>query len=365
MSRTLTLYVLRLYATYFLAMLAIVLAVFVVADFSDRVKLFMAYTLLDVGEMYWNKSLVAIHLLAPPAMMLAAGAAIATLSKRGEITAMRALTFGPGALYLPIGGAALITAGLLLAFDETVVTKAGARVDDLSVTRFNSGWKAWYSYYRPTQWFRRGDEVLYIGGGDAQAGFQSVSIYRLSTDFRLVSRIDAERMSWIAADDWQLTNATIRTFPLDADVTLEELPSTRITIGFPRKVLVVQSGRPEYLARAALLEQIRARREIGQPVEKHLLALHNRYAYPLTGLAATLLALGLGLRPGRKGQLTSALVEGFAIAVAMWAMMVVGKGLALAGHLPIAAAAWVPCVMLAMIAAGLWLKRNGLIGQGG
>ncbi len=96
-----------------------------------------------------------------------------------------------------------------------------------------------------------------------------------------------------------------------------------------------------------------------------MLALHNRYAYPLTGLAGALLALGLGLRPGRKGQLTSAFVEGFAIAVAMWAMMVVGKGLALAGHLPIAAAAWIPCALLAMVAAGLWLKRSGLIGEGG
>ncbi len=365
MSRTLTLYVLRLYLTYFLAMLAVVLAVFVVADFSDRVKLFMAHALLDVAQMYWNKSLVAIGLLGPPAMMLAAGAAIATLSKRGEITAMRALTFGPSALYLPIGGSALVAAGLLLAFDETVVTYAGARVDDLAVTRFNSGWNAWYTYYRPTQWFRRGNEVLHVSGGDAKDGFVGVSIFKLSEDFRLVSRIDAERMTWVEGNQWDLSAAQIRHFPLEADVTLEQVPHTQLQLNFPRKVLVVQAGRPEYLRRAELLEQIRARREVGQPVGKHLLALHNRYAYPLTGFAGTLLALGLGLRPGRKGQLTSALVEGFAIAISMWAMMVVGKGLALAGHLPIAAAAWIPFGMLAVLAAGFWLKRSGLISQGG
>ncbi len=365
MSRTLSFYVLRLYLTYFVTMLAIVLAVFIVADFSDRVKLFMAYSIADVALMYWNKSLVAVQQLGPPAMMLAAGAAVATLSKRGEITAMRALTFGPSALYLPIGGSALIAAGLLLAFDETVVTKAGATVDDLAVTRFNSGWNAWYSYYRPTQWFRRGDEVLHVSGGDAKSGFVGVSLFRLGTDFRLVERIEAEKMTWVEGNQWDLSSAVVRRFPPDADVTLEEHASQRIELGFPRKVLVVQAGRPEYLPRADLLEQIRARREVGQPVEKHLLALHNRYAYPLTGLAGTLLALGLGLRPGRKGQLTSAFVEGFAIAVSMWAMMVVGKGLALAGHLPIAAAAWIPCGMLALIAGALWLKRNGFVGAGG
>lgn len=365
MSRTLTLYVLRLYLTYFVAMLAIVLAVFVIADFSDRVKLFMAHSLADVLLMYWNKSLVAVQQLGPPAMMLAAGAAISTLSKRGEVTAMRSLSLGPIALYAPIGGAALLAVGLLLAFDESVVTAAGAKVDDLAVTRFNSGWNAWYTYYRPTQWFRRGDEVLHVSGGDAKAGFEGVSLFKLGPDFRLVSRVDATRMEWVEGNTWDLASVVTRRFPREGDATLEQQGRARVELNFPRQVLVVQAGRPEYLPRAALLEQIRARREIGQPVEKHVLALHNRYAYPLTGLAGTLLALGLGLRPGRKGQLTTALVEGLAIAVAMWAMMVVGKGLALAGHLPIPAAAWAPCAMLALVAGGLWLKRTGTIGEGG
>ena len=365
MSRTLSLYVLRLYLTYFLAMLAGVLVVYVIADFSDRVKLFMAHSLADVAQMYGNKALVAVNQLGPLAMMLAAGTALATLSKRGEITAMRSLTFGPLALYVPIGGAALITSGLLLAFDETVATKAGTAVDDLSVTRFKSGWNAWYTYYRPTQWFRRGDEVLHVSGGDATQGFTGVSVFKLGPDFRLVERTEAERMTWREGNDWQLTNAVIHRFPAGAGLTVEKKADAVLTLGLPRKVLVVQAGRPEYLSRPELLEQIRARREIGQPVAKHLLALHNRYAYPLTGFAATLLALGLGLRPGRKGELTLALVEGFGVAVAMWVMMVVGKGLALAGHLPIAAAAWVPCGLLAVIALGLALKRHGLIGEGG
>jgi lipopolysaccharide export system permease protein len=358
MSRTMTLYVLRLYLTWFAAMLLTVLAVFIVADFSDRVKLFMAYSLFDVGQMYWNKSLVAINQLAPPSMMLAAGSAIATLSRRGELLAMRALSFGPGALYLPIGGAAVIAAGLLLAFDEAVVTRAGARVDELAVSRFNAGWSDWYNYYRPTQWFRRGDQVLHVGGGDVESGFQNVSLYQLSRDFRLVSRVDAEQMRHLGENRWAFTSAVLRRFGPDGTVSVQQQARSELEIAFPPKTLVVRSGRPEYLSRAALLEQIRSRREIGQRVEKQLLALHNRYSYPLTGLAGTLLAIGLALRPGRKGQLTRALVEGFAVAVAMWSMMVVGKGLALAGHFPIAAASWAPCAMLMLGAAALAFRTR-------
>ena len=167
------------------------------------------------------------------------------------------------------------------------------------------------------------------------------------------------RMDWVEGDRWALSQVTTRAFPEAGDATLEETPRKDVTLGFPRQVLVVQAGRPEYLPRAALLEQIRARREIGQPVEKHVLALHNRYAYPLTGLVATLLAIGLALRPGRKLQLTTALLEGFGIAVGMWALMVVGKGLALAGHLPVPAAAWIPVGVLACAAALLGARRVG------
>lgn len=365
MSRTMTVYVLRLYLGWFAALLAVLLVVFVVADFSDRVKLFMAHSLADVAQMYWNKSLVALHQLGPPALMLAAGAALATLGRRGELTAMRALAFGPASLYLPIGGAALLASGAFLVFDELVVTRAGTNVDDLAVTRFNSGWNAWYTYYRPTQWFRRGDEVLHVSGGDAAKGFEGVSLFRLSPDFRLVERVEAGRMTWLEGERWQLTQVTTRTFPAAGGATLEEKPAVERTLNFPRQVLVVQAGRPEYLPRAALLAQIRARREIGQPVEKHVLALHNRWAYPLSGLAATLLAIGLALRPGRKGRLTTALVEGFAIAVGMWALMVVGKGLALAGHLPVPAAAWAPVGVLAIAAAALAAKRAGRLGVSG
>jgi lipopolysaccharide export system permease protein len=95
------------------------------------------------------------------------------------------------------------------------------------------------------------------------------------------------------------------------------------------------------------------------------LALHNRFAYPLTGFAAALLAVGIALRPGRKGHLTVALVEGLTVAVLLWGMMVVGKALTVAGHVPASAAAWAPFTVLVAAALVIWLRREGKLGWSG
>jgi lipopolysaccharide export system permease protein len=111
-----------------------------------------------------------------------------------------------------------------------------------------------------------------------------------------------------------------------------------------------------------LREQIRARRDGGLPFGLYALALHNRFAYALAGLPAALLAVGLALRPGRRAQLTAALVEGLGISVALWAMMVVLRTLVIAQRIPAGPAAWAPATLLAAAAGILWLRREGVLG---
>jgi lipopolysaccharide export system permease protein len=114
-----------------------------------------------------------------------------------------------------------------------------------------------------------------------------------------------------------------------------------------------------------LSEQIRARVEAGLPVALFRLALHNRFSYPLTGLASALLAIGLALRPGRKGHLTVAVLESFVVSFILWGLMVVAKALVLSERLPPFVASWAPFVALASLAAMLWARRQGHLGRRG
>ncbi len=361
MRATLFFYVLRTYVRSALGIFAAVLTVFLVVDFVDRAK---AYTgegwVWDVLRLYGNKALVATQQLGPAALLLAAGATVSTLRKRGEVTALRALTFGPASLYLPIGLCALVACVGLISFDEAVVAQASRRVDEISTQRFNR-WGDWRLYYTPKQWFRRGEHVFFLRSGSAEEGFRDVAILTLTPEFKLSRRLDAEAMASLEGTRWRLTGVVERSFSADGRTQVRTLDEAEYDFGVPARTFRISPGRPEQMRASELREQIVARAELGLASRQFELALHNRFAYPMAGLPAALLAVGLALRPNRRGHLTAAIVEGLLIAVTMWGLMVVCRTLVMTERLAPGVAAWLPSVVLSLAAAALWLRREGLL----
>jgi lipopolysaccharide export system permease protein len=354
-------YVLRTYLRSAVGIFAAVLTVFLVVDFVDRARAYMGEGWLwDVLRLYGNKALVATQQLGPAALLLAAGASVSTLRKRGEVTALRALTFGPSSLYVPIGLCALAVCLGLIAFDEQVVVKASRRVDEISTQRFNR-WGDWRLYYTPKQWFRRGDHVFFLRAGSAGEGFRDVAILTLTPEFKLARRLDAEAMYPLEGTRWRLTGVVERTFSPDGRTEVRSLDEAQYDLGVPAHSFRIQPGRPEQMRSAELREQIVARTEVGLASRQYELALHNRFAYPMAGLPAALLAVGLALRPNRRGHLTAAFVEGLLIAVTMWGLMVVCRTLVMTERLAPPIAAWLPAVILSVAAAALWLRREGAL----
>ena len=359
MSRILFRYVLRTYLGLLLGILAGLLAIFLVADFVDRAKAYAGPNWVsDVTVLYGYKALLAIQQLGPAALMLAAGATVALLRRRGEITALGSLSFGIDTLYLPAGLCVAVACVLLIAFDESVVVKAGPRVDEITTQRFNR-WGDWRLYFVPKQWFRRNDHVFYLRSGDVDRGFDDVTILRLTPEFHLAERLDADRMTYLEGTRWLLIGVSDRTFGEDGSTHLVRLTSAKYDLAAHRDDFRVRVGRPEQMRVGQLRQQIRIRERVGLPTGQFRLAMHNRFAYPLAALPAALLAVGLALRPGRKGHLTSALVEGLAIAIALWAMMVVCRTFVLAERLSPPVAAWAPVVALILASTYVYLRREG------
>jgi len=359
MSWTFTRYLLRAFASYLAGILTAVLAVFLVMDYVDRAKLYGGHPVHEVAELYGYKALVVVHQLGAGVLLLAAGATISQLRKRGELTAVGALTFGPRALYLPVAALSALLCVGLVAFDEYVVTRAARQVEEITVHRFNR-WGDWKFFFTPKQWFRRGDQVFQLRKGDPDQGFSSVSIYDLAPDFTLASRVDAAKMTFVEGTRWKLEDAAIRRFSADGSSTLERRDGWIVDFGTGPAGFRVRLGRPEQMQLPELLEQVRTRREVGLPVQGFVLGLHNRFAYPLAGLPAALLAVGLALRSGRKGHLTTAMVEGLVIAASLWGLMVVCRTLVLSERLSPVLAAWLPFGVLAVAAGWLWAHHEGM-----
>lgn len=358
---TLFFYVMRTYLKSVVGILAAVLTVFLVVDFVDRAR---SYTgegwVWGVLELYANKALVSTQQLGPAALLLAAGVSVSALRKRGEVTALRALTFGPGALYVPIGLCAMAVCLGLISFDEQVVVRASRRVDEITTQRFNR-WGDWRLYYTPKQWFRRGEHVFFLRAGSAEEGFRDVAILTLTPSFKLARRMDAEAMYPVQGTRWRLTGIVERTFSPDGRTQVQSKEEGEYDLGVPSNSFRIRPGRPEQMRSAELREQIVARAELGLASLQYQLTLYNRFAYPMAGFPAALLAVGLALRPNRRGNLTAAIVEGLLIAVAMWGLMVVCRTLVMTERLSPGVAAWLPTVVLSLAAGMLWMRREGLL----
>ncbi|MCP3101365.1 LptF/LptG family permease [Myxococcus sp. K15C18031901] len=361
MRLTLFGYVLRNYLGFILGILGGLVLVFVVVDFVDRAKTYTGEGwALDAAKLYGYKALMAVQQLGPAALLLAAGTTVSALRKKGEVTAIRALTFGPSALYAPVLACGLVACTGLVAFDEYVATHAGRRVDEITTQRFNR-WGDYNFYYSPKQRFRRGDSIFFLRSGSAQDGFQDVSIFTLSREFKLVKRLDAAGMTSLGGTRWRLEGVVERSFSGEEHTTVRNLESAEYDLGIEASAFRIRPGRPEQMRVPVLREQIVARRDVGLETKQYELALHNRFAYPLAALPAALLGVGLALRANRRGHLTAAIVEGLLVAVAMWGLMMVCRTLVLTERLSPLVAAWTPVVLLVVAAAALWLNREGYL----
>jgi lipopolysaccharide export system permease protein len=357
--RTMFRYVTWAYLQAFAGIFLAVLIIFLMTDFVDRAR---SYTgpnwVFDVAELYAWKAVLVAQQLGPAALLLAAGAVVSVLRKRGELTAINALAFGPRSLYFPIGLCALVAALGLVVFDEVAVVRAGPRVDEITTGRFNR-WGDWRFYYQPKQWYRRGDRIFYLKGGDAASGFEDVTILKLSDQFVLEQRVDAARMVHLHGTLWRLEGVADRTFVGEDRAELSVAQERDYDLGAPKDAFRIRKGRPEQMHLSTLVEQIDARAEVGLSTARFSLAMHNRFAYPLAGFPAAMLAVGLALRRERKGHLTTALVEGLFIAMALWGVMVVCKTLVLSDRMAPALAAWTPFTVLVVASLAVFLRTDG------
>ncbi len=350
-------HVARRAAGAFLASLVGVVALFLVVDFAENASVFHGPRWgIAVLELYANKSAVVAYQTAPAAMLLAAAVTVSGLRRTREYTALRALGLGPWRVAAPILAVALIAAAALATFDDALVVDAGARTEEIMATRFHRA-GTWQRWREPKRWFRGrgGRRIYHLRGSGAGRTFERVTLLEITPDFRLARRIDAARMSPEPSGDWVLENVEERVFA-HGGISLERFARKLYRFDEDPEAFSVLPGQPAQMRRGTLLEQTRLRRRLGLPSAEFDLEWQNKFAYPMTCVPASLLALALALRRKRQGHLTAALVEAVGVSLAVWAVQAVTWSLGLSGRLPPAGAAWAPDALL--LGAGVWALRR-------
>lgn len=338
-------YLARAYLGALIAALVGMCTLYLIIDFADRARFFTGPGWLEaVIELYLCKLAVTAHQLAPAALALGAAIAMSALRRRGEVTALRSLGRGVGTFAVPVATVTLVFSAVLMAAEDPVVVPANYRAEEITALRFHR-WGDWKTYHWNRRWYRGATGHIYYLGRIEDKGFVDVAVYELDDDFRLTRRVDASRITPAEGGGWKLTDAVVRTFAADGSMVEKRAASMVETFPDDLREFRVKTGRPSQLRRRELPEQIELRQKLALPVREWQLALHERRAYQLTSVPVAVVGACLALRRNRRGHLTTAIAEGFAVTIALWALSALSRTLTLAGHLSPMVGGWLPLVV--------------------
>jgi lipopolysaccharide export system permease protein len=352
----LTRYVGRRVVVVFFGVLAAALVVVLGIDFADRAHIYVGEGWASaVGSLYACRAAVMGYQLAPAVLLVAVELAVASLKRRGEVTAMRALGISPARVILPCLAVGFCLAVSLFAANESIVGRAARRVDEIMAERFfiHGDWETWYGQRR---WFRSGRTVYFLRDADVDGSYRDASIFELTPDFRLKSRVDAESLRPLANGRWQAERGTIRRFDGDAESQVDSFDARELALDEPARSFSVRTGRPDSLRFLELRQEIRERREVGLKETPYVVALHAKVTHPLMAIPLALVGAALSLRPRRRDAAAVAMVEGLGAVAVIWAATVVFRAAAVGGRFAPWLGPWL-VLAIAMVAAAVFAKR--------
>jgi lipopolysaccharide export system permease protein len=346
--------VIRLAGGIFVALALALVALFLVIDFGDWLRLYTGKPPGDVAELYWYRSHLALVQLAPAALVLTGGLTITLLRRRGEWTALKALGASPLVVLRPLAVVALAGTLALFAVQEWVVSRSGPAVDRIMVERFDR-WGDFLTVYSPRRWFRAGAWLINVRGAAEPDRLDDVRLFEIGPDGRLERWVDVERLVFVAEGQWRGEGSTALRFG-GGEALAAERGEQQLALPLRPEITRLAVGRPEWLPLSTLVDQVGVLASLQLPTEATRFAAHHRPGGLLTAVLATLLTALLSLSSRARPSVPLALISGGVLYGVLFVLAMIARSLALNGHLAPGLAAWSPALALCA-AVGLLARR--------
>jgi len=348
-SRTLTLYLVKLFITRILAVLVMLVLVLQLLDLLGQSGKILAHPGNGEAQLWTYVSLRVPQLVAtflPYSVLLATIVTFATLNQNSEVIAMRAGGLSAHQILAPMLLTAAVVALVNFAFDERVVTRSTATLKAWDAAGF--GPIAPASATHSNVYFADGPDILaadnVVGVGKAMR-MNGVTFYQRDARGVIVGQIDAPHATF-AAPGWRL-DTPVR-FDARA-ISTSKLPPTVVAAGIkPEQIEMstIDADSQNIVELAGSIDRLRAG---GRRVSE----LEGRWWHKISGpLAAMLMPLlgavaAFGL--ARSGQLLIRAVIGMALGFTYFVVDNAALALGNFGGYPPLVAAWAPFLLFLLL----------------
>jgi lipopolysaccharide export system permease protein len=354
--RILDRYILREQILALAAGLIFFVAVFIIVDLFEKIDMYLDnHVPAHIVALFYGLSVPGIVLqVLPVAMLLSCLLTLGQLGRHNELTAMQTAGIGLGRISVPLYVLSLLMSGLVFLTNEVGLPRINAernrllRVDIRKQEPEGARARTNLAYLG-----RDGRTFLIRAYRIPEQEMQEVVIEEIRRN-TLVGRIDARTARW-ENGRWVFRNGYTRRFDPEgehaAQFTELVIPGLKEQ---PADFATAEED-PEALSFWQLRHYIDRLRQSGSRVQKYLVELYLKIAFPLTNFIVVLIGSALAIRV-KRGGLAMAFGLSVFISFLYYALIRTGQSLGHNGQLPPFLAAWLGNLVFVLI--GLELLRR-------
>lgn len=348
-SRTLTLYLAKMFVVRILAVLVMLVLVLLMLDLLSSTGKILKVPGNGQAEIWTYATLRMPQLVArflPYSVLLATIITLVGLNQNSEVIAMKAAGMSAHQVLAPLILTALLVAVGSFAFNERVVTRATATLKAWDANEFRAVPKD--SGVRANVYIAEGSDILSAGsvtGSGNATQLTNVTWYRRAPSGAIAEQVRADNAVW-TADGWKLTDAT--RFEI-AGARSSTAATLTVAPGITPDQVWLGSVDPDAQSFWELSRSIDEYAAAGRRTAEIRSKWWHKLAGPLSSVLMPLLGAVAAFGLARSGQLFVRAVIGMALGFAYFVVDNAALAMGNFGGYPPLLAAWAPFVLFALI----------------
>ncbi len=357
-SRTLALYIARLFITRILGVLVMLVLVLQMLDLLSESGKILAVPGNGEAQLWSYVSMRTPQLIArflPYSVLLATLFTFFPLNQNSEVVAMRAAGLSAHQILAPLLATAVVVSAISLIFNERVVTRASATLKAWQNAEYgpipnNSG-------VRSNVYLRDGPNILVAGsltGSGPGIRMEAVTWYRRDAAGTILEQVRSPSASY-AAPGWKLGTPV----SINVQSTLrQELPSLVVARDITPAQVAISAVDADGQNIVELSRSISALRAAGRRTSELDGKWWHKLSAPLSAILMPLLGAIAAFGLARSGQLLIRAVIGMSLGFAYFVVDNAALAMGNFGAYPPMIAAWAPFLLFALIGETVLIRTE-------
>ena len=316
---------------------------------GDAIKYGMS--VWDVLQLFVYKLPSIVVFAFPMSTLLATILVFGRLSADLELIALRSGGLGFYRLVIPVAVFGLFVSLLTIAFNDIIVPRASTSAELLMASYTQSSQPNLKANVNFTQYDESGMPIRIVNVKRIDhAILENVTIAEYESG--VLSRVmSAKRGKWLPEGSWEFFDGIMHNFSMHNPllVTVVQFGYEKINITINPFDLQKREKTNQEMNAIELRRKISLQKRLGQDASESLMNFHLKFSVPFASFIFSLLGACVGVRPARS---SSAIGLGISLVIILiyYVLLSIGMGMGMAHVLPAVLCAWMPNVLVGMIA---------------